>query len=477
MSSLKSPLPSEIFRAYDIRGTVGRNLQVEAVPFLGYALGQMAKATNPTVLVGRDGRLSSPALFKALTEGLLSAGCRVLDLGIVTSPMLYFATHHLSLPHGVMITGSHNPKEDNGFKIILEGDSLHTERLQILKQKIESLLKDQPLFLSGSSSTGSSSTENLQQYAILNDYVQAITSRIQLRKPCRIVIDAGNAAASVVAETLFQQLGCEVIPLFCELDGHFPHHHPDPGQPKNLEVLQKTVILHQADLGFAFDGDGDRLGVVDNQGRILWPDRLLMLFAQDVLQRHPNTAVIFDVKCSQHLSKFITQHQGLPILWKTGHSLIKAKMKETGAQLAGELSGHIFFKDRWFGFDDGLYSAARLLDILSNALDAQRVKESAELFDPLPNSLCTPEMQIPVQESEKFQIMDALIQRKQAFGGEPTLIDGLRIDFDNGFGLIRASNTSSNLILRFEASTGDVLEKIQACFREQLNHIDSHLSF
>jgi len=384
--------------------------------------------------------------------------------------MVYFAVQHLKVPHGIMITGSHNPKEDNGFKMILNGEALYGEALPSLKARMEALIeRPEPL--------NTPPRHAPKTISILAGYLEAVVSRIQLAAPLNIVVDCGNAAAGVVAESLFTRLGCKVTSLYCELDGHFPNHHPDPGQPKNLMDLQKAVLETQADLGLAFDGDGDRLGVVDNEGQILWPDRLLMLFARDVLKRHPQTPVIFDVKCSQNLSGFIQQHHGIPVLWKTGHSLIKAKMKETGALLAGELSGHIFFKERWFGFDDGVYAAARLLEILSQARLADPKSCAADQFRTLPNSVSTPELHIAVSESEKFKIIQTLVEQKHRFGGKPTLIDGLRIDFENGFGLIRASNTGSNLILRFEGTTTQVLEDIQANFRKHLIALGPHLSF
>lgn len=467
-------IPSEIFRAYDIRGIVDKTLQLPHVALLGYALGLRAKkSTIDTIIVGRDGRLSSPAMFQALTQGIVAAGCQVRDIGLVTSPMLYFAIQHWQIPHGIMITGSHNPKEYNGLKITLNNESLYGEALQDLARETEHLGKV-PI---APISITANQKQPIVTHPILSDYLDVVVKNIRLKQPLTVVIDCGNGASGVVAQTLFERLGCKVIPLYCEVDGNFPNHHPDPGQPKNLEKLQATIKQEQADIGLAFDGDGDRVGLVDNQGTIIWPDRFLMLLAQDLLQRHPGSTVIFDVKCSQHVAPFIQKYGGTPLMSKTGHSLIKAQMKKTGALLAGELSGHVFIKERWYGFDDGLYTGARILEIVSEALYNKTYPESSALFQTLPISLSTPELQIPVTEQEKFQIIQQFVDAQATFGGTVTTIDGMRIDFEDGFGLIRASNTSPNLILRFEGENEDSLARIQALFRKELMRINADLNF
>ena len=460
---IQRTIPTEIVRAYDIRGIVGVSLYPEHVSYLGYALGQQLKNTGhpcQSIIVGRDGRLSSPALFEALSNGLRSAGISVVDIGLVTSPMLYFATHYLHIPHGVMITGSHNPTDYNGLKIVFDGTSWYGDSLASLAETANTaLLKHTHLPMI---------TGSIEAYSIETAYIDAIKTEISLKQGLKLVIDCGNGAGGCVAKTLFESLGCTVVPLFCEIDGRFPNHHPDPGQPKNLITLQETVLKTGADLGLAFDGDADRVGVVDSAGNIIWPDRLLMLLAQDLLSRHPKTPIIFDVKCSQQVPVFIKAHDGMPLMWKTGHSLIKAKMKETGALLAGELSGHIFFKERWYGFDDGMYAGARIIEVLSEALVQGKIKHSAELFGPLPNSTSTPEIALPVAESDKFALVERLSQQIDTTIGTVSTIDGVRIDFSDGFGLVRASNTSANLILRFEGQTQASLERIQRLFRNTL---------
>jgi phosphomannomutase/phosphoglucomutase len=460
-------IPTEIVRAYDIRGIIDESLYPKHVSYIGYALGQQLKASGhpcQTVVIGQDGRLSSPLLFDSLSKGLLAAGISVVNIGLVTSPILYFATHHLKIPHGVMITGSHNPANYNGLKIVFNGISWYGEALQSLAQAANKALASHSVL-------PNTSKAELKTLSIDTDYLNAIVKTIHLDRSLKIVIDCGNGAAGCIAQALFEKLGCEVIPLFCEIDGHFPNHHPDPGQPKNLITLQETVLATAADLGLAFDGDADRVGVIDSSGQIIWPDRLLMLLAQDLLKRHPNTPIIFDVKCSQQVSTFIQAHQGIPLMWKTGHSLIKAKMKETGALLAGELSGHLFFKERWYGFDDGLYAGARILEIISTALTNGSYANSTAVFAPLPNSISTPEIALPVLESEKFGIIQSLLKIIEQFSGNISTIDGIRIDFSDGFGLVRASNTSANLILRFEGQTQASLERIQTLFRNALEPI------
>ena len=466
---IPTTIPAEIVRAYDIRGIVDQTLYPKHVSYLGYTLGKkLRKSGHPcqTIIIGRDGRLSSPKLFEALTQGFLAAGIPVIDIGLVTSPMLYFATHHLKIPHGVMITGSHNPTDYNGLKIVIDGISWYGESLQSLAQAANQALATHtnlPI-----------ANATLTPRSIDTDYLKAVTTSIYLKKPLKIAIDCGNGAAGCIAQKLFESLGCEVIPLFCEIDGRFPNHHPDPGQPKNLHVLQEAVLNNNADLGLAFDGDADRVGIIDSKGQIIWPDRLLMLLAQDLLKRHPNTPVIFDVKCSQQVPPFIEAHQGIPLMWKTGHSLIKAKMKETGALLAGELSGHLFIKERWYGFDDGIYAGVRILEIVSTCIASGEFKNSEAIFSPLPNSISTPEIALPVLESQKFSLVQSLSETIDASSGKISTIDGVRIDFPDGFGLVRASNTSANLILRFEGKTQAALERIQAHFRDALEPLLQH---
>ena len=448
-------LPTSIFRAYDIRGVVGETLTEEIVYEIGRALGSEAFARGQqTVVVARDGRLSGPTLSEALSNGLRAAGRDVVDIGRVPTPVLYFATHYLNTGSGVMLTGSHNPPDYNGLKMVLKGDTLAEGDIQALRRRIEK----------SDYTTGSGS---YQRQDILADYIQTITQDVRMKRPLKVVVDCGNGVAGDSAPKLLRALGCDVVELYCEVDGHFPNHHPDPSQPENLRDLINAVPRHQADLGLAFDGDGDRVALVDAKGGIVWPDRQLMLYAKDVLSRNPGAMIIFDVKCSRHLVKFITKHGGQPLMWKTGHSLIKRKMKETNALLAGEMSGHIFFKERWFGFDDGLYTAARLLEIL--AADARPV---SEIFAELPDAVSTPELRVDLQEGEQTAFMQRLLELAQFKGAVLTTIDGLRADFEDGWGLVRASNTTPSLILRFEANTDAALKRIQNDFRAVMHKTD-----
>ncbi|PCJ48004.1 MAG: phosphoglucomutase [Gammaproteobacteria bacterium] len=453
-----STLPASIFRAYDIRGIVGETLTIEGVRRIGQAIGSEAfERGEQTVIVARDGRTSGPELIQALKEGLLSSGRDVIDIGMVPTPLLYFATHYLESRSGVMLTGSHNPAEYNGLKVVIAGDSLFGDDITGLYNRITSRN-----LLSGE---GRESSKD-----IMADYVNNITGDIALTQPLKVVIDAGNGIAGAVAPILFQALGCEVIGLHCEVDGNFPNHHPDPSKPENLQDLQDMVLKEKADIGIAFDGDGDRIGIVDSHAKIIWPDKLMMLFSKDVLSRHPGADIIFDVKCSRHLKGIIKANNGRPIMWRTGHSYIKAKMKETGALLAGEQSGHIFFKERWYGFDDGLYAGARLLEILSNEM-----AKSAEIFDELPESISTPELTIEMADDVKFDFIDTLVSEGDFAGGKLTDIDGLRIDYSTGWGLVRASNTTPCLVLRFEAEGEQDLLNIQAVFRQQLLRVNPDL--
>lgn len=451
---MKNPainIPKEIFRAYDIRGVVDHSLTVEMLYLIGQAIGtSILQQAEHQIVIGRDGRLSGPRLNEALKAGLMATGIEVVDIGQVPTPLLYFATKNLDISSGVMLTGSHNPSHYNGLKILINGSALFGEGIQKLYHLIE-----QGDFYSGSGSCVSADIEE--------DYLTAIRSNIKLSSPLKVVVDAGNGVVGSIGPRVYKQLGCEVIPLFCEIDGHFPNHHPDPGQPKNLEALRQAVCQHQADLGLAFDGDGDRLGLVDNLGNIIWPDRQLILFARDLLSRHPSAQILFDVKCTRDLSVDIAKQGGRPLMCQTGHSLIKAKMKETGALLAGEMSGHFFFQERWYGFDDALYAGARLLEIVSKNHPQQSV---AQLFSTLPNSVNTPEILFPIAESEKMNCVARLIQAAHFETGCISTIDGLRVDFEDGFGLIRPSNTGPNLVMRFEGRTAEALQRIQDQFRE-----------
>ena len=449
-------IPKEIFRAYDIRGIVDDTLTSKIVQEIGRALGTMVlRAGENTIVVACDGRLSSPGLQHALSEGILSTGCNLIDIGMVPTPVLYFATHFLKILSGVMITGSHNPPNYNGFKIMVGGKALYGDGILGLHS-----LMERNDFNKGQ---GNRSVQD-----IIEAYVDVIKKDIHLPQPLKVVVDCGNGVASRIAPFLYEALGCTVIPLFCEVDGRFPNHHPDPGQPKNLTDLIQAVLEHQADIGLAFDGDGDRLGVVDNEGKIIWPDRQLILFAEEVLLRHPGASIIFDVKCTRHVADKVAKLGGQPLMWKTGHSLIKAKMQETGALLAGEMSGHVFFKDRWFGFDDGLYAGARMLEIISRTAPN---KTASEVFSVLPDSVNTPELHINVAEQEKFERVEKLIDLAQFKNAKISTIDGLRVDFKDGFGLVRPSNTGPYLILRFEGDDPETLLRIQAEFRQLLQAV------
>ena len=453
-ASVAPQFPDSIFRAYDIRGVVPQTLTAETAYWIGRAIGAESLAKNePNVSVGRDGRLSGPELVERLIQGVADSGCKVSDVGLVPTPALYYAANVLAGKSGVMLTGSHNPSNYNGFKIVIAGDTLANEQIQALHTR----LKTNDL------SWGEGSIERVD---ILSPYADVITQDIKLARRLKVVVDCGNGAAGVIAPQLIEALGCEVIPLFCEVDGNFPNHHPDPGKPENLVDLIAKVKETNADVGLAFDGDGDRVGVVTNTGTMVFPDRLLMLFAQDVLERNPAAEIIFDVKCTRRLAPWIEEYGGRPLMWKTGHSLIKKKMKETGALLAGEMSGHIFFKERWFGFDDGIYSAARLLEILS-----KRQETAEELFEAFPNDISTPEINIDVTDESKFSIIDALHDAQWGDAAELTSIDGVRVDYPHGWGLVRASNTTPVLVLRFEAQTEAELQRIKDVFHAQLKRV------
>jgi phosphomannomutase/phosphoglucomutase len=450
-----------IFRAYDIRGIVGKSLTQDFVYDIGRALGTEAKAQGcRTIVLARDGRNSSPGLSKAIANGIVSTGCNVLDIGMVPTPVLYFVAHHIEDRCGVMITGSHNPAEYNGIKMVIKGETLAEERIRDLKRCIDS-----QAFSVG----GPGTIEKNDRFA--NEYIGTVADDVHLGRPMKIVVDCGNGVAGEIAPILLRTIGCEVIELNCEIDGNFPNHHPDPSQPENLEELIMAVEHYQADLGLAFDGDGDRLGVVDANGKIIWPDRQLMLYAQNVLAARPGSEIIFDAKCTRHLSGQIKKYGGRPTLWKTGHSLMKAKLQETGAALAGEMSGHIFFNDRWFGFDDALYTAARLIEILS-----EDSRTSTEVFAALPDSINTPELNVMLKEGENFEFVEKLKQIAKFPGAEVTTIDGIRVDYPYGFGLVRASNTTPSLVLRFEADTPESLIKIQQQFSQIIKAVNPDLS-
>ena len=451
-------IPATIFKAYDIRGIVGKTLTAEIVREIGRAIGSEARARNQkTVVVARDGRLSGPEFARSLSDGLCAAGVDVIDIGMVPTPVLYFATHHLNTGSGVAITGSHNPPDYNGLKIMLGGETLSGEAITALRTRI----------VEGKLASGAGTVKSVD---VVPDYIARITSDVKLKKPLRLVVDCGNGVAGALAPRVLRALGCEVSELFCEVDGHFPNHHPDPSQPENLQDLIRAVQAQHADLGLAFDGDGDRLGVVTAEGDIIWPDRQMMLYAKDVLSRNPGATIIYDVKCTRNLAGVIAQHGGLPMMWKTGHSFIKAKMQETGAALAGEMSGHIFFKERWYGFDDGLYTAARLLEIL-----AHDARNPSAVFAELPETVNTPELKLEMKEGEHFKLMERLQKSAQFPGAKLTTIDGIRADFDDGWGLARPSNTTPTVVIRFEADNEAALVRIQQQFRTALLNLEPNL--
>ena len=453
-ASVAPKLPETIFRAYDIRGVVGDTLNAETAYWIGRAIGSESLAQNePNVSVGRDGRLSGPELVQQLIQGLHDSGCHVSDVGLVPTPALYYAANVLAGKTGVMLTGSHNPKDYNGFKIVIAGDTLANEQIQALHERIKT-------------NNLTSQKGSITQVDILERYFQQIKNDIVMARKLKVVVDCGNGAAGVIAPQLIEALGCEVISLFAEVDGNFPNHHPDPGKLENLQDLIAKVKETGADLGLAFDGDGDRVGVVTNAGNVVYPDRLLMLFALDVLKRNPGADIIFDVKCTRRLTPLISEHGGRPVMWKTGHSLIKKEMKKSGALLAGEMSGHIFFKERWFGFDDGIYSAARLLEILS-----QESANAEDLFETFPNDISTPEINIKVTDVTKFSIIEALETDAQWGDAKLTTIDGVRVDYPKGWGLVRASNTTPVLVLRFEAETEAELQRIKDVFHAELKKV------
>lgn len=451
--------PHQIFKAYDIRGIVDSALSEDITFQIGQAVGSEVIASGGnSIVIGRDGRLSGPRLAEALSNGLRAAGVNVVDIGLAPSPVVYYSSYALDIPSCIAITGSHNPPDYNGLKMVVDGTTLSAERIQQLKQRI----------LNNDFSSGEGSYRSQE---IIGDYISRIVGDIQLSKPLKIVIDCGNGVAGATAPTVFSQIGCQVVELFSEVDGTFPNHHPDPSQIDNLQDLIQAVDAHQADLGLAFDGDGDRLGVISSKGEIIWPDRQMILFARDILQRNPGSEIIYDVKCSRNLPAEIHKAGGQATMWRTGHSFIKAKLKETGAAIAGEMSGHIFFKERWFGFDDGVYAGARLLELLS------RMSESPqEVFDALPNSINTPELRMDFEDGEHYKFMQELQTIAKFDEADISTIDGLRADYKNGFGLVRASNTTPILVLRFEADDETALAAIQADFATAIHSVDPQVT-
>jgi phosphomannomutase/phosphoglucomutase len=457
-SDLGLEIDPNVFRAYDIRGVVGTSLTEDLVYWIGRAFGAEAREENQSkVAIAGDGRISTEALKSSLARGLTESGVDVIDVGMVPTPLLYFANFALNTGTGIMVTGSHNPAEYNGLKMVLAGETLAEDRIQRLRERIEN----------NEFSTGEGVIDEAD---IINSYLDRVIDDVAVAQPLKVVVDCGNGVAGVVAPRLITKLGCEVVPLYCDVDGTFPNHHPDPADPANLEDLITVVKDEEADLGLAFDGDGDRIGVVTASGEIIWPDKLLMLFARDIVGRNPGADIIFDVKCSRHLNSVISEYGGRPIMWKTGHSHIKAKLKETGALLGGEFSGHICFGERWYGFDDALYSAARLLEIIGG--EAQTAEE---LFAEFPITFATPEIKIESTDDAKFGIVEQFGAVTQFGDGTVTHIDGVRVDFADGWGLLRASNTSPMLTLRFEADGQEALQRIQEQFKKGLQAINGDL--
>jgi phosphomannomutase/phosphoglucomutase len=449
-------ISKSIFKAYDIRGVIGKTLDADAARSIGQAFGSEVRAQGgDAVVVARDGRLSGPELIQALSDGLRAAGVDVVNVGMVPTPVGYFAASvPLQLDGGerrvdscIVVTGSHNPPDYNGFKMVLRGAAIYGEQILALHQRIVD-----ENFTEGSGT--------YTEYDIADAYLDRIASDIKLARPIKIVVDTGNGVAGGLAPKLFKKLGCELVELFTEIDGNFPNHHPDPAHPENLQDVIRALKETDAEIGFAFDGDGDRLGVVTKDGQIIYPDRQLMLFAEEVLSRNKGAQIIYDVKCTRNLAKWVKDKGGEPLMWKTGHSLVKAKLRETGAPLAGEMSGHVFFKDRWYGFDDGLYTGARLLEILT------RVADPSKLLNSLPNSNSTPELQLKLEEGENFELI-ARLQQNATFTGadEVVKIDGLRVEYPDGFGLARSSNTTPVVVMRFEADSDEALKRIQEDFR------------
>jgi len=446
-----------IFRAYDIRGVVTDTLTPNVVLEIGRAFGSECHERGiTTAVVARDGRLSGPDLVGALGKGIMSTGVNVIDIGMVPTPVLYFATFHLKTGTGIMVTGSHNPPEYNGLKMMVEGDALFGDGITKLYERLQA----------GKLHNGKGT---FSRQDILQDYLDEITGGIKLNRPVKIAYDCGNGVAGAAAPQLFDSLGCESTALFTEVDGNFPNHHPDPAKLENLTDLIDSVKQTNAEVGLAFDGDGDRVGVVDDKGNVIWPDRQMVLFAQDVLSRNPGARIIYDVKCSKVLPDAISAAGGEPDMWKTGHSFIKARIKETGALLGGEMSGHLFFKERWYGFDDALYAAARLLEILSNT-----DRSASEIFGEIPDSINTPELNVKFeQDGAHHDFIEAFVKNAKFDGAKLTTIDGVRADFEDGWGLVRASNTTPSLVIRFEADSDAAMTRIQSEFRDTMQRTDA----
>ncbi|WP_338766845.1 phosphomannomutase/phosphoglucomutase [Massilia sp. METH4] len=444
-------LSKSIFKAYDIRGIIDKTLDAGVARQIGHAFGAAALAKGErSVVIGRDGRLSGPALAAALAEGLQAAGMDVIDLGVVATPMVYFGTNVLETKSGIMVTGSHNPPDYNGFKMVLAGEAIYGDAITGLYEHIAAGT------LQPAAQPGAYRTHDIRAA-----YLERIIGDVKIARPIKIAVDCGNGVAGAFAGDLYRGMGCEVIELFCEVDGNFPNHHPDPAHPENLQDLIRCLQETDAEIGLAFDGDGDRLGLVTKDGQIIYPDRQMMLFAADVLSRVPGEQILYDVKCTRHLAPYIEKAGGKPLMYKTGHSLVKAKLKETGAPLGGEMSGHIFFKERWYGFDDGLYAGARMLEILT------KEQEPSALLNSLPQSDSTPELHLHLKEGENFALMDKLRSDAKFPGNERIItIDGLRVEYADGFGLARSSNTTPVIVLRFEAETPQALARIQGQFRD-----------
>ncbi|HED12230.1 MAG TPA: phosphomannomutase/phosphoglucomutase [Gammaproteobacteria bacterium] len=451
-------LAADIFKAYDIRGVVDKTLTEKAIRDIGHVLGSIAHEQDiHSIVVGRDGRLSGPRLQAVLMEGIAASGCNVIDIGMVPTPVVYFAAQYFGSGSGLALTGSHNPPDYNGIKMMIGGETLAAEAIQTIRQRI----------LERNLHHGEG---KIRRESVIERYMTRITDDVKMTRLMRIVMDCGNGVAGAVAPQLFRRLGCEVTELFSEVDGHFPNHHPDPSQPENLQDLIAKVQSCGAELGIAFDGDGDRLGVVTPDGTIIWSDRQMMLFARDVLERQPGAEIIYDVKCSQQLPNVIHDAGGKATMSRTGHSFIKKALRESGAALAGEMSGHIFFSERWYGFDDGLYAGCRLMELLSRANSVPQ-----EVFASLPNTINTPELRIHFADGDHHAFMDRLAAAADFPAGKVSLIDGIRVDFEDGFGLVRASNTTPILVLRFEASTEQGLETIMQQFRALLSGVDPEL--
>jgi len=455
------PLSSSIFRAYDIRGIVGQTLDAGIACQIGHALGSLMQESGLTdIVVGRDGRLSGPELSAGLIDGLRRAGRHVIDIGLAPTPLTYYGAHHLNTGCCISLTGSHNPPDYNGFKIVIGGHTLSGAAITDLYQRI---IENR---LYTAARPGALSSRDISA-----DYVREISTDIHLARPLKVVVDAGNGAAGILGPQVLTAIGAKVVPLYCEIDGTFPNHHPDPSEPHNLDDLIKDVARTGADLGIAFDGDGDRLGVITADGHNIFPDRVLMLLAADVLTRQPGATILFDVKCTGRLPFYIQQHGGVPLMWKTGHSLMKAKMRETASALAGEMSGHFFFAERWYGFDDGIYSAARLLDIL-----ARDPRPASHIFAALPDGVATPEIKVDAPGGDPHGFVQRFCAHATFPDAQLSTIDGLRVDWQDGWGLIRASNTTPVLVLRFEADNETALTRIRSEFRTHLLALEPGLS-